>query len=124
MMLIALIAVLVHALLIAGLAVVLLRLGVSRRWAAVAAFLVFGAAAGLAAAWLWPLETCATVNPPGVLLGDWVYTASIQALGDPNSAQAHFTIPWILRVPQAYTLASLALYGAAGAVVQWVWNRS
>ena len=124
MMLLTLIPVAAHGLLIAGLAVVLLRLGVSRRRAVAVAFLALGAAAGLVTAWLWPLESCATVNPLGVLLGDWVYAASIQAFGDPNSAQAHYTIPWILRVPQAYALASVALYGAAGAAAQWAWNRA
>ena len=115
---------LLNGLLIVGLAVLLLRLGVARRQAVLVAFLVCGVVAGVAAAWLWPLETSATVNPLGVLLGDWMYGASIQAFGDPNSSQAHFTIPGILRVPQVYVLASVVVYGAAGAVAQWVASAS
>jgi hypothetical protein len=120
---IALAAAAVHAILIAGLALVLLRLGASRRWAVLAAFVAFGAAAVIAAAMLWPLDSCALVNPPGVLAGDWLYAASIQAFGDPNSAQAHYTIPWLLRVPQVYVPASVALYAILGAVAQRLWNR-
>jgi len=63
-------------------------------------------------------------QPFDVLLGDWLYSASIRALGDPNSAQAHFTIPWLFRAPQAYALASVAVYAILGAVAQRVWNRS
>ena len=113
-----------HSLLIIGLALVLLRLGASRRWAVLAAFVAFGAAAGIAAALLWPLDSCALVNPLGVLAGDWLYTAFIQAFGDPNSAQAHYTVPWLLRVPQVYVPASVALYAILGAVAQRLWNRS
>jgi len=122
MALMVLVPVAIHGLLIVGLAVLLVRLGVARRQAVLVGFLVFGAVAGVAAVWLWPLETSATVNPLGVLLGDWMYAASIQAFGNPNSAQAHYTIPWILRVPQVYAVASVVVYGAAGALAQWAWN--
>ena len=127
MALMVLVAVLLHGLLIVGLTALLLRLGVARRQAMLVAFLACGAVAGVAAVWLWPLETSATVNPLGVLLGDWMYAASIRAFGNPNSAQAHFTIPWILRVPQVYAVASVVVYGAAGALLgippEWAHNK-
>jgi len=86
-------------------------------------FLVAGVVAGLAAMLAWPADAAVLLNLPGVLLGDLAYTWSISLFGEPSSAQAHYTIPWLLRVPQAYVLVSVLVYGLVGAIVQVVLNR-
>jgi len=51
------------------------------------------------------------------------YNLSIQYFGDSSSPQAHYTIPWILRIPQVYVMASLILCGLVSLPLQWVSNR-
>lgn len=113
----------VYGLIILGLVFLLHRLGVANRWKVLLAFLIFGLATGIGAALVWPLDSCTLVNLFAVLFGDWAYTAAIRVLGDPASPQAHYTIPWLLRVPQVYALAAVVLYGLMGAIAQWIWNR-
>jgi hypothetical protein len=78
---------------------------------------------GLLTAYLWPNDISVIVNLPASLFGDWIYQQSIRYLGDPHSPQAHYTIPWLLRVPQVYVPASVMFWGAAGALVQLVYNK-
>ena len=82
-------------------------------------FLAFGALSGLLAATLWPVDSSVFANVFAVLGGDRVYSAAIQYLGDSHSANAHETIPWVLRVPQVYMLVSVVLSGMAGLALEW-----
>ncbi len=82
-----------------------------------------GLVAGLLTVRIWPADVVAWVNLPGMVLGDIVYNGSIRLLGDPASAQAHYTIPWILRVPQVYLLVTILLWGIIGIAIQLYFNR-
>lgn len=106
----------------AALAWVIRRLGATRRRAVFLGCLAFGLISGAAAAWVWPLDVSAVINVPGVLLGDWLYGQSIALIGDPHSAQAHYTIPWPLRVPQVYVLTSAGWCAALGAALAWAFG--
>lgn len=106
-----------------GLFTVLRRVRQASPRAMLLSFAVFGLASGLAAVWLWPLETIVLSNVYGVIAGDWAYNTAISWLGDPYSANAHSTIPWPLRVPQVYVLSSLSVCTAAGAIAQWLYDR-
>ena len=86
-------------------------------------FLVFGLATGMLAVVLWPLDTSVYPNVLAAWAGDWIYVQAIELIGDPHSDQAHYTIPWLLRVPQVYALASCALCAALGMAIQWLYNR-
>jgi hypothetical protein len=72
---------------------------------------------------LWPNDSSVLPNIFGVWLGDWIYRQAIAWMGNPYSAQAHETIPWIMRVPQVYVSASTGLCAAAGLALQWVFDR-
>lgn len=113
----------IYGLTIAGLAWTLQRLGVAESRAILAGFLLFGLATGMLQVVLWPLDTSVYPNVPAAWAGDWIYVQAIQFIGDPHSAQAHDTIPWVLRVPQVYALASCALCGFLGMTAQWLHNR-
>ncbi len=82
-----------------------------------------GLVAGCLAVLIWPADSVILVNLPGVLLGDLVYHTSIHLVGDPSSSQAHYTIPWLLRVPQVYLLVSVVLWGLVGGIVQMFASR-
>ena len=56
-------------------------------------------------------------NIPGLLLGQWLYKEALLMLGDPASSAAHYTVPWILRIPQVFVPASVAAWGAIGLLV-------
>ena len=58
------------------------------------------------------------LNIPGMLIGDEAYSLSIGLLGDPSSNQAHFTIPWILRIPQIYVPVSIIFWGTFGLITR------
>lgn len=62
------------------------------------------------------------INFPATYFGDTIYGWSIQLLGNPHSFHAHDTIPWLLRVPQVYVIASIVLWGLLGLVVQLIYN--
>ena len=84
-------------------------------------FVIYGIMIGFMSYW-WQgfSDTILFLNVPGVILGDKVYSLAINYLGNPNSAQAHFTIPWILRIRQIYVPASVIFWGLMGLAVQLV----
>lgn len=103
-------------------AALLRRLRIGGRNTIVLAFVIWGLASGLLAAGLWPLDSTVYANVYAVLLGDQVYTWAIRWLGDPHSAQAHTTIPWVLRAPQVYVAAGLLSGAVAGVCAQRLWS--
>jgi hypothetical protein len=108
-----------YAVTIWGLVWLLRRLRVSRRWAILLGFLGFGAVTGALTVWVWPFDSSIYFNFPATFVGDWVYNSSIQVFGDAHSPQAHWTIPWLLRIPQVYIAVAIALSGLAGGALQW-----
>ena len=84
----------------------------------IAVFIVYGIAAGFIAVWFRQhTDMVFLLNIPGTLLGDAVYGLSIRFLGDPHSSQAHFTTPWLFRIPQVYVPVSIFFWGLLGAVI-------
>ena len=80
-----------------------------------AGFVLFGLAAGFVAVWYHRhTDTMFLLNIPGALLGEAFYSLAIRWFGDPGSAQAHYTIPWLLRIPQVYVPASVVCWGLLG----------
>ena len=81
-------------------------------------FVILGTILGLITVWFEQnTDTLFLLNVPGTLLGDSIYNISIELLGESQSAQAHYTIPWLLRIPQVYVLASIILWGVIGFVL-------
>ena len=113
----------IYGLVILGLIVVFRQMQVPPKKAILIGFLVFGTAIGFFAAWLWPADSSFYLNIFPALLGDQVYNLSIRYFGDIISPQAHYTIPWILRIPQVYVVTSIVVYGLVGSVLQLVYNR-
>ena len=113
----------VYGLIAWGIVVLLRRFEVLSSTRVLVGCLVAGLVAGVVAMLAWPADVAVLLNLPGVLLGDMVYSGSIRLFGDPSSSQAHYTIPWLLRVPQVYVLVSVLVYGLIGAIVQVVLNR-
>ena len=109
--------------LVAGLTLLLQRLKFPAQYTAVVSSLSFGLVSGLVVAWLWPLDSAILIGWPGALLGEQLYNLSIEALGDSHSSQAHYTIPWLLRVPQVMVIVSILVWGTLGIVAQWIRNR-
>jgi len=84
-------------------------------------FLVYGLAVGLLSVWWWgSRDSVFLPNIPGALLGERVYDLSIKILGDPHSPQAHFTIPWVLRIPQVFVPVSVLFWSIIGLVIQMI----
>jgi hypothetical protein len=84
----------------------------------IACFLLFGIIVGSITLWFDKnTDSLFLLNIPGSLLGQAIYSGSIQLFGDPHSSQAHYTIPWILRIPQVDFLASLLFWGIAGTLL-------
>jgi len=108
---------------ISALVLLLRRAGVPGGRAILLSLLIFGAVTGMLTTWAWPLEASIYFNLPATLLGDRVYDLSIRYLGDSGSPQAHYTIPWMLRVPQVYALVAVALSALVGLPLQWLYNR-
>ena len=78
-------------------------------------FLLFGIGIGFVSVWFNNnTDTIFFLNIPGTLIGDGIYYRSIEIFGDPSSAQAHYTIPWLFRIPQVYVLASGLFWGLLG----------
>ena len=86
---------------------------------------MYGVVVGIVSVWWWHLSDVPFLpNIPGVLLGDAVYEASIDIIGNPNSAQAHYTIPFFLRKPEVYLPVSAALWGLIGAACQIILDNA
>ncbi len=86
-------------------------------------FLAYGAVVGLCGVWWWRYaDSLFLPNIPGMLLGDKTYSLSIGFLGNPSSEQAHYTIPWVLRIPQVYIPVSVILWGLVGLTAQFVFR--
>jgi len=82
-------------------------------------FLIYGIAVGLLSSWWWGIsDNLFLLNVPGELLGYEVYDTAIRFLGDPSSPQAHYSIPWVLRVPQVFVPVSTLFWGVIGLVLQ------
>ena len=113
----------IYSLVILMLVLLLRKTGVPGGRAIILGFLIFGAVAGVLMAWAWPLDLSTYFNLFATFLGDQVYNLSIQYLGDMHSPQAHYTIPWILRIPQVYVLTSIVVCGLVSLPLQWVYNR-
>ena len=72
----------------------------------------------------WPNEGIHFIlNLPGNLLGEMIYQNSIENIGDPTSSQAHFTIPWVLRIPQVFVLTSMVFWVGLGTGIQIFYNK-
>jgi len=112
-----------YGIVVLGLVLLLRKIGLSAKRAIIAGFLVFGAVTGTVAARAWPVDSSVYFNVFASLLGDQLYSLSIRYLGDARSAQAHYTIPWVLRVPQVYAVTSAVLCGLVGLLLQVVYNR-
>jgi hypothetical protein len=113
----------IYGLAIFGLVKVLHKIGLSGRKRIFLSFLIFGIVTGIMVARTWPKEAGIYFNIFTVFFGDLIYEFSIQYLGDISSPQAHYTIPWFLRVPQVYVLASVVLWVSLGLLVQAIYNR-
>ena len=113
----------IYSIVILGLVLLLRKMGVSGKRAIILSFLVFGAVTGILTAWVWPIDSSIYFNLFASFLGDEVYNLSIQFFGDMRSPQAHYTIPWILRIPQVYVITSIVLCGLVSLPLQWIYNR-
>jgi disulfide bond formation protein DsbB len=113
----------IYGLVILGLVIVFRKMQVPPKKVVLVGFLVFGTAVGFFTAWLWPADSSFYFNVFGALLGDRVYDLSIQHFGDIISPQAHYTIPWVLRIPQVYVITSIVVYALLGLLLQLVYNR-
>jgi hypothetical protein len=80
-----------------------------------AGFLIYGVTVGLVSSWWWSIsDNLFLLNIPGELIGYQVYYISIKVLGNPASPQAHYTIPWLLRIPQVFIPVSAIFWGLIG----------
>ncbi|MFA5056052.1 MAG: hypothetical protein WC562_07780 [Dehalococcoidia bacterium] len=98
------------------------KIGISERYIIFAGFAVFGLFAGTFSGLVEHREGLMISNFIGVCLGDEVSSYAINHLGDPYSPQAHYTIPWVFRVPQVYLFASLVSYSIIGLIIQAAYN--
>ncbi len=111
------------ALLLFGCAMLFRRMGMTENRFVILTFLIFGTALGLVSVFLWPGDLGVYLNVPGTAAGDWLYRFSIERFGDPTSDQAHYSIPWILRLPQVYAVVSPVVYALIGMPIQFFYNR-
>jgi len=87
-------------------------------------FTLYGFIVGLISMWWWHVsDNLFLLNIPGMILGDKIYEVSILFFGDPYSPQAHFSIPWILRIPQVYVPVSVFFWAMVGLLIQTKCNR-
>jgi hypothetical protein len=87
------------------------------------AFLFLGVVLGLISVFLWPGDLGVYANVPGTAAGDWLYRFSIEKFGNPNSDQAHYSIPWILRIPEVYAVVSPVVYFLLGMPIQFLYSQ-
>ncbi len=113
----------IYGLVILGLVMAFRKMQIPSKKAILLGFLTFGTAIGFLTAWAWPADSSFYFNVLPALLGDQVYNLSIQHFGDIISPQAHYTIPWILRIPQVYVITSIVLCGLVGLLIQLIYNR-
>ncbi|MDD5082927.1 MAG: hypothetical protein PHU08_06085, partial [Dehalococcoidales bacterium] len=113
----------IYGLIIWGLTLALRRLGVPSGRVIVLGCLIFGGGMGLWVVRAWPMDSIMLINLPAVLAGDAIYRWTIQIWGNPASSQAHYTIPWISRIPQVYFLTSMVIWGILGLLAQLAHNR-
>ena len=85
---------------------------------------VYGLVVGFVSVWWWHYsDNLFFPNIPGILIGDKIYSLSINLLGDPLSSQANYSIPWVLRVPHIYVPVSIILWGLVGLIIQMLWKK-
>ena len=113
----------VYGLALFGIFMGLGKLGLSSEKRISLTFLLFGTVTGFLVAWAWPGDLAVLINYVTAFLGDEVYHLATQYLGDMSSPQAHYTIPWILRIPQVYVVVSIVFWNLIGAVIQFVYTR-
>ena len=113
----------IYTLFCLGLMAALRKMRVSSKTRVFLSILILGVITGAIATVLWPQDSSVLFNIPAILIGDKIYIWSINQLGDPSSFQAHYTIPWLLRIPQVYVVVSVVFWGLVGLVVQLVHNR-
>ncbi len=113
----------IYTLFCLGFMAALRKMRVSSKIRVFLSILILGVITGFAVFSLWPGDIIVILNIPAVLIGDGVYIWSIKQMGDPSSFQAHYTIPWLLRIPQVYVIVSVVFWGLVGLVVQLVHNR-
>lgn len=83
----------------------------------------YGIFATFLSVWQWPNDGLGFIlNLPGNLLGEITYHNSIGYMGDPVSPQAHYTIPWILRMPQVVIPISMTFWAGIGTIIQLLSN--
>ena len=89
-----------------------------RKSSVIIGFIIFGAAVGFASVWFRQhTDSLFLPNIPATLLGDAIYGLAIKYFGDPHSAQAHYTIPWLFRIPQVYVPVSILFWGLIGTLL-------
>lgn len=94
-----------------------------RRYLLLTGFTLFGIIAGAMALIYSRCDSSVLFNLPAVLLGEGLYGLTINIFGDPGSAQAHYTIPWLFRIPQVIPFVSVLFWGLLGLVGQIIFNR-
>ncbi|MFC1910408.1 hypothetical protein ACFLXC_03840 [Chloroflexota bacterium] len=86
-------------------------------------FLLYGLVVGFISVWWWYFyDSQFFLNVPGLLIGVKAYSLSIEAFGNPFSAQVHYSIPWILRAPQIYVPVTIIFWGLLGLILQSCWK--
>lgn len=87
-------------------------------------FLIYGIIVGILSSWWWSIsDNFFLLNIPGELIGYQVYSLSIKVFGDPMSPQAHYTIPWLLRIPQVFVPVSTIFWIIIGVFVNAAFIR-
>ena len=114
----------IYSVIIMALTWLIHQIRIASRYAVALSFLFFGLVTGTLIVWLWPHDSSVLPNIFGVWLGDWIYRQAIAWTGNPYSAQAHDTIPWVFQIPQVYVIASTGLCASVGLVLQLIYALS
>jgi hypothetical protein len=96
-------------------ALLLYKLGISKKVIIIASFFLFGILSGLAAA-LYNQDLQVLFNVPGVLLGEWIHQFILENFDGSNQ--------WMLQKPQAVLFSSVLLFSFTGLMIQSVYNLS